>query len=186
MGTSKYVAISLIVALAGIVAAGQDQPAASSQTVPPAPSNTRFASCLVRITVDPAIMPLSPGTVSNLIHSPAVLLKAERDVLSLNTPEDLDRLNKPQDSGRSLIVIGWLSASSASMSLGGRVPGQGDDARADEEMMRELEKAYGSRSAARARTSDAAAATARRGGCKLSPPGCPSPAGATPGTTQEG
>ncbi len=144
MVTSKYVAISLIVALAGIVAVGQDRPAAPSQAVQRAPSNTRLASCLVRMTVDPAILPLDPQTVSSLVHSPGVLGKAAREVLSLNTPEDLERFSTPQDGGRSGIMVRWLNASAAPMLPGARPLRQSGDSRAyEEENMRNLERAYG-------------------------------------------
>ncbi len=135
MGTSKHVAILLTVALAGMLTAGQDQPTTSSQATARGPSNTRFASCILRITVDPAILPLNPETVSSLIHSPAVLLKAAHDVLSFYNPADLDRLNKPQDSGRSLLMIKWLSTAPAQMSSGARYSQRGQLG-TDDEMMR--------------------------------------------------
>ncbi|UCD48719.1 MAG: hypothetical protein JSW27_14435 [Phycisphaerales bacterium] len=46
-------------------------------------SNTRQASCIVRITADREIIPLNPQTVSHLIHSSAVVGKAAREVLGL-------------------------------------------------------------------------------------------------------
>jgi hypothetical protein len=145
MRTSKCVTISLIVALAATAALGQDQPAARSQTAPRSPSNTRQASCLVRITVDPAIMPLNGETLSSLVYSPAVLLKAVRDVLSLRTPQELERLNKPQSSGRPVVIVKWLNTSSTSMSPGERALPRNQGARIydDEQMRRQLEKAYG-------------------------------------------
>ncbi len=146
MGTSKHVAILLTVALTGILRAGQDQPTAPSQAAPRGPSNTRSASCLVRITVDPAILPLNGETVDSLIHSPGVLLRAGRDVLSLNTPDAFNRLIQPQDSERSLITIRWLNTSSAPMSPAVRIARQGRDygnKGYDEEMMRQLEQIYG-------------------------------------------
>jgi hypothetical protein len=89
-------------------------------------------------------MPLNGETVDSLIHSPGVLGKAAREVLSLNTPEDLDRLNKPQDGGRAAIIVRWLNASAAPSSPDARPRGPGGDSRAyQEENRRNLERAYG-------------------------------------------
>ncbi len=50
-----------------------------------------------------------------------MLLKAVREVLSLRTPQELERLNKPQSSGATLrSSVKWLNTSSTSMSPGGR------------------------------------------------------------------
>jgi hypothetical protein len=135
MGTSKHVAILLTVALAGLLTAGQDQPA-PSQAAPLEPSNTRSASCIVRITVDPAILPLNEETVDSLIHSPAVLFKAGRDVLSLDTPEDFYRLMKPQDPDRPLLSIRWLNPSSTPGLSAAKLSPQ-------EELARQMEEIYG-------------------------------------------
>jgi hypothetical protein len=120
MGTSKYIALSLLIALAGIVS-GQDQPAASSKAAQPGPSNTHSASCILRITVDPAIMPLNPETVSSLIHSPAVLFKAAHDVWSIGSLDDFNLLCRPPEGEgqpRLVFSIRWLNASPASAAPG--------------------------------------------------------------------
>jgi hypothetical protein len=48
------------------------------------PSNTRTASCIVKITVDSAIMPLTLETVESLIMGSAVAGKASRNVLGVD------------------------------------------------------------------------------------------------------
>ena len=106
MGTSKHVIILLTLALSGLLAAGQDKPAASAPASQRRVSDTRFASCIVRITVDPAIMPLSLENIESLLQSSGVAVKAGREVLSLNTREDFERL---------LFKVEWLNASSAPM-----------------------------------------------------------------------
>jgi len=170
MRTSKCVVILVAVALAGIATVGQAQPAPFS---PRQSSNTQSASCLVRIAVDPAVLPLNGETVDSLVHSPAVLLKAGRDVLSLNTPEDFNRLMKPQDPERSLITIRWLNTSSAAMSPAAGLPRQGRDygnKGHDEEMMRQLEQIYGP---AQAQQMMASPNEEKKGGVKESGPGTP-------------
>jgi hypothetical protein len=118
------VIILLTLALAVFVAAGQEQPASPAAS---RSSNTRVASAVVRIVVDPAILPLTPETVTSLIHSRGVLDRAGRDILSLGTPEDLDRLHQPRD----LIMVRWLHPSAAA-----RLSPQ-------EELMRQMEEVYG-------------------------------------------
>jgi hypothetical protein len=46
-------------------------------------SKTRMASCVVKVTCDPAVLPLSFQTVRELMHSSAVFGKAARDVMGL-------------------------------------------------------------------------------------------------------
>lgn len=142
MGTSKHVVILLTMALGGLLAAGQDKPATPLQTSQRRVSNTRAASCIVRITVDPAIMPLNLETIEGLLHSSAVLFKAGREVLSLN---------KPEDFARPLITVEWLNASSAPMPSGARPSGQADTGY-DEEMRRQMEQIYRSGSQQQAKT----------------------------------
>ena len=111
MGTSKHVIILLTLALGGLLAAGQDQPAAPAPSPQPKASNTRFASCIVRITVDPAIMPLSLEDIESLLQSSGVAVKAGREVLSLN---EMEVFNLP------LFKVEWLNASSAPKPPGAR------------------------------------------------------------------
>lgn len=57
------------------------------------PSNTREASCTVRITADPDVIPLNTGTMRGLINSSAVVGKATREVLGLNNAQkDIRRI----------------------------------------------------------------------------------------------
>ena len=136
MGTSKHVAILLIVALTGLLTAGQDQPVASSQAAPRGPSDTRSASCLVRLTVDPAILPLNPWTFRSLIDSRAVLAKALRDVLSVNTVEDFMQPKAQGGVVREPIVIRWLNAVSNPRPRAAKSSAEG-------ELARQLEEVYG-------------------------------------------
>ncbi len=50
-------------------------------------SNTRSASCIVKVTVHPAILPLNIETIDSLLHSSAVAGKAVRRVLYLSASE---------------------------------------------------------------------------------------------------
>jgi hypothetical protein len=70
---------------------------------PPDPdiSDTRTASCLVKVTADPAIFPLSLETMDNLLHSSGVLGKAARDVLDLPLDESHELLSVTQLTSRS-------------------------------------------------------------------------------------
>ena len=47
-------------------------------------SGTRAASCLVKITCDPAVLPLNFETVDYLLHSSGVGGKAARDILNIS------------------------------------------------------------------------------------------------------
>jgi len=134
MGTSKHIAMLLTLALGGLLAAGQDQPAASAPSSQPKASNTRFASCIVRITVDPAIMPLSLENIESLLQSSGVAVKAGREVLSLN---DLEVFNLP------LFKVEWLNASSAPKPPGARSSRQTGTGWYDEGLMRTMEQIYG-------------------------------------------
>ncbi|MCL5280769.1 MAG: hypothetical protein M1376_12780 [Planctomycetes bacterium] len=134
MGTSKHLVILLTIALGGILAAGQDQPAASAPSSQPKASNTRFASCILRITVDPAIMPLSLENIESLLQSSGVAVKAGREVLGLN---EMEVFNLP------LFKVEWLNASSASMPAGARSFRQAGRRGPDEEMPRQMEQFCG-------------------------------------------
>jgi hypothetical protein len=83
MATSKRNTISLILALALVGGAWAAEPNSPRKT--PAPlSNTRYASCIVNITADPEIVPLSPQAVMHLMESSAVEAKAARDQLGID------------------------------------------------------------------------------------------------------
>ena len=51
-------------------------------------SNTRMASCLVKVTADPAVLPLNFETVSYLLHSSGVAGKAVREILDISLLDD--------------------------------------------------------------------------------------------------
>jgi hypothetical protein len=134
MGTSKHVVVLLAMTLGGLLAAGQDQAAASAPSSQPKASNTRSASCIVRITVDPTIMPLSLENIESLLHSSGVAVKAGREVLGLN---EMQVFNLP------LLKVEWLNASSAPRPSGARSSQQMGRGGPDEEMMRQMEQIYG-------------------------------------------
>jgi hypothetical protein len=77
METTKRTIILLLLAL---LTTGATQSAEKQAAVV---SNTRTASCLVKITCDPAILPLSLETVGYLLDSSGVGGKAARDILNI-------------------------------------------------------------------------------------------------------
>jgi hypothetical protein len=134
MGTSKHLVILLAAALCGILLPGSGQPAAAAPSSQGNGSNTRFASCIVRITADPALLPLDLGSIESLLQSSGVVYKAAREVLSLN-------IDKPEDF--ALIKVEWLNASSAPIPPGARPSRQTGRGGPDEEMRRQMEQVYG-------------------------------------------
>ncbi|MFH1716491.1 MAG: hypothetical protein ABIF19_04005 [Planctomycetota bacterium] len=74
-------------------------------------SNTRTASCLVKITCDPAIMPLSLDTIDYLLRSSGVGGKAVREVLDSSTIwiEDLFSVEYVQSSTSDASPPRWGS-----------------------------------------------------------------------------
>ena len=92
MRTLRHSVICLMTVwtLAGVTASGSEQPL----------SNTRSASCIVNITVNPAVMPLSRDTVRSLIYTSHVVGQAIREVLG--DPDDLANVEET-------IEIEWLS-----------------------------------------------------------------------------
>lgn len=64
--------------------------------VKPKISNTRTASCLVKITSDPADLPLSDIVIDYLLHSSGVAGKAAREVLNIS-PDDAFQLFTIED-----------------------------------------------------------------------------------------
>jgi hypothetical protein len=54
----------------------------------PEVSNTTAASCLLKITSDPAVLPLEEDIIEYLLHSSGVAGKAARDVLNTNLNHD--------------------------------------------------------------------------------------------------
>ncbi len=137
MQTRSRVTTILTVALAGVImaalATGQDNSAKSRQPAQPTLSVTRSASCLVRITVDPAIVLLDPGTVQGLLRSSGVAGKAAREVLHLGSREI---------PSEDLIEMEWLNESSARRSPTTTYTNDNVDLY-DEQRQRELENIYG-------------------------------------------
>jgi len=111
METAKRIII-LLATLALIVGAGQsaEKTAETKAAVASAAgqiSNTRSASCVVRITAHPAVLPLTFDTIQYLLHSSGVAGKAARDTLGL-----------PPDAASDFFTIEELySAPAVSMPL---------------------------------------------------------------------
>ena len=88
METAKRTAILLILALLATTIAQsddkplQDEPSPASK---PQVSQTRTASCLVKVTADPAVVPLDMQTIQYLLESSAVAGKAAREVLGITS-----------------------------------------------------------------------------------------------------
>jgi len=53
-------------------------------------SNIRTANCLVKVTCDPAILPLNLDTIDYLLHSSGVGGRARREVLGISPDQDYD------------------------------------------------------------------------------------------------
>ncbi len=72
-------------------------------------SNTQNASCLIKITSDPAILPLEDTTIDYLLHSSGVGGKAAREIFETQLPEL---------SMQEAIKIEWLADESDMMTYG--------------------------------------------------------------------
>ncbi len=82
MESAKRIVILLIVVLlTSAPAQSADKPAATSI------SNTRTASCIVKITSDPLVLPLDDATIDYLLHSTGVGGKVSREVLDISPDE---------------------------------------------------------------------------------------------------
>jgi hypothetical protein len=144
MRSAKRVILSLVVALTILAAAtrmqaGQANTDKPPQATPGQPAGAQFTSCVVKITVDPAIMPLNPGMVEALVFSSGVAGKAAREVLHI------DALPSIQE----FIEVEWLAQDvppwsgrrtrpPAATSMQMEEPGA-----YDEEMLRQMEQIYG-------------------------------------------
>ncbi len=115
------VCLTLSLALAATPAFGQAE----------APSNSRYASCLIRVAVDADILPLDPTTVEQLIRSSAVAGKAAKDVFGLEAEAAGNILQE--------IRIEWLSQTA--QGAGMTAPPQ-RNAAGDSDIMRELAQIY--------------------------------------------
>jgi len=80
-------------------------------TIPAEPkiSDTRTASCLIKITSDPAILPLDDTTIDYLLHSSGVAGKAAREILEVQLSEE---------SMQEAITTEWLADESDMTPLG--------------------------------------------------------------------
>jgi hypothetical protein len=87
METAKRTAILLILALliTAVAQSGDAPSGAKPSAAPPGGiSDTRTASCLVKITADAAVLPVSYETIDILLHSSGVAGRAAREVLNLS------------------------------------------------------------------------------------------------------
>lgn len=126
MRTAKCVVPLLIVALTGMAAvtvtSGQDNAAQQPLNI--------TADCLVKITVDPSVLPLNMETLEGLLHSSAVRGKAMTDVLGPGAAADR----------HEIIFIEWLSE--AGQTPGAKMPRSSVEYGSDS-MMREFQEIYG-------------------------------------------
>lgn len=97
-----------------------------------APSNSRSASCLIRVAIDADILPLDPTTVEQLIRSSAVAGRAGKDVFGLDAEAAGNILRE--------IRIEWLSQTAQGTGMTA-LPQR--NAAGDSEIMRELAQIYG-------------------------------------------
>ncbi len=136
MRTRNCVIILLIVALTGsaamVMQAAQDNSSKREQTTQRKPPETRFASCIVRITIDPVIVPLDPATIQGLLYSSGVAGAAIRETLQH------DSIDNPWEE---LIEMEWLNESSPRPSP--TVGSVEETPSYDKEMLRNLEEVYG-------------------------------------------
>ncbi|MBW8040329.1 MAG: hypothetical protein FVQ85_10050 [Planctomycetes bacterium] len=71
----------ILLALVLLIAAGAQS---AEKSTAPKISNTRYASCLVKVTSDPSVMPLNDIIIEYLMHSSGVVRKAVREVLDIS------------------------------------------------------------------------------------------------------
>ena len=98
METAKRITILLAVVFLTIAAAQPSEKPAETK-MPAGISYTRSASCIVRISCDPAVLPLNFRIIRELIYSSGVAGRAARDVLGL-----------PPDAASALFRVNELSA----------------------------------------------------------------------------
>lgn len=98
-------------------------------------SNTREASCLVRITADPAIIPLKPDVIDGLVLSSGVAGKALREVLG----EDF----KATDPEAIPILVETLSLTTERKDQAQTFASTLEPRDYEDEMLQELDRIYG-------------------------------------------
>jgi hypothetical protein len=102
MRSAKRVTLSLLVVLTLLTAttqAGQTNADNRPRAPQGGPAGTQFASCVVKITVDPAVMPLNPETVQALVSSSGVAGKAAQEVLHVDALPNI----------QEFVEIEWLA-----------------------------------------------------------------------------
>jgi hypothetical protein len=104
----RLIIVLILVLLASNPAWPQEKPAAGS--------GSRMASCVVRVTSDPAVLPLSFQTVRELLHSSGVFGKAARDVLGLPQEESLGLFDIEPLSGE------FIGSPTSQPSMGPAIP----------------------------------------------------------------
>ncbi|HUW17705.1 MAG TPA: hypothetical protein VMW16_00215 [Sedimentisphaerales bacterium] len=95
--------LTMILAAAILIDAVTGQ--AAKEPSEPAISNTRTACCLVKVTADPAILPVSLQTIDNLLSTSGVAGKAAREALDLRPDQDYEFFSTemlPSHAARSL------------------------------------------------------------------------------------
>jgi len=95
MEVPKHIVILLVlILLISVPAQSANKPAARRGTVTPRQaadlSNTRIASCLVKVTFDPFVLPLDSITIDYLLHSSSIGGKVAREVLNISPDQVSD------------------------------------------------------------------------------------------------
>lgn len=140
MRTAKCITLAVVMTWVGIVpvgtALGQGPPAAPEQSSQHTLPAKRDRDCVVTIAVDPTIMALTDETLDFLVHSESMLLKAGRDILSLEE-EDLHGLWRS-------VAFKRLSTPSAAILPATKSPQEGRGMHSDSrDMQKKLEEIYG-------------------------------------------
>lgn len=85
METTKHIVVLLVlILLTSVPAQSANKPAAAEL------SNTHVASCLVKITFDPLVLPLDDITIDYLLHSSSIGGKVAREVLNISPDQVSD------------------------------------------------------------------------------------------------
>jgi hypothetical protein len=85
--TNRIVIVLILLLLTAAPAKSAEKPAATRI------SNTRTASCVVKITSDPLVLPIDDATIDYLLHSTSVGGKVSREVLDIS-PEQASEIFK--------------------------------------------------------------------------------------------
>ena len=85
METTKHIVVLLVlILLISVTAQSANKPAAAEL------SNTHVASCLVKVTFDPLVLPLDDITIDYLLHSSSVGGRVAREVLNISPDQVSD------------------------------------------------------------------------------------------------